>query len=99
MQDALDSKEMAINSPLIDKESIGYVSKIDVEDNNPLEPKEGPKSVRDLQQRLKIIKRVYRDPILGYFGVEKTTEKIKRRYYQEGLVKDVESHIEACVHY
>ena len=99
MQDALGSKETAINSPLIDKESIGYASEIDAEDNNPLEPKEGPKSVRDPQQRLKIIKKVYRDPILGYFGVKKTTEKIKRRYYQEGLVKDVESYIEACVYY
>ena len=99
MQDALGSKETAINSPLIDKESIGYASETDAEDNNPLELEEGPKSVRDPQYRLEIIKKAYRDPILGYFGVEKTAEKIKRRYHQKGLMKDVESYIQAYVYY
>ena len=36
------------------------------------------------------------DPYAGHFGIEKTTDLLRRKYYWQGLPKDVKDYVETC---
>jgi hypothetical protein len=36
------------------------------------------------------------DPYAGHFSIEKTTNLLRRKYYWQGLLKDVKDYVETC---
>ena len=44
----------------------------------------------------KLISQHYKNPLAGYFGIDKTTELVGRKYYWLSLRKDVESYVWGC---
>ncbi len=46
--------------------------------------------------RSELISRHHDDPLVGYFGIEKTRELIARKYYWPTLQRDVKAYIKGC---
>lgn len=46
--------------------------------------------------RQAVLYRHHDDPYAGHFGAERTLELVQRKYYWEGLAKDVAKYIRAC---
>ena len=46
--------------------------------------------------RLEVISRHHDDPLAGHFGIDKTRELIRRKYYWPSLRKDVKNYVREC---
>ncbi len=46
--------------------------------------------------RTELISRHYDDPLVGYFGIDKTRELIARKYYWLTLRRDIEAYVTSC---
>ena len=46
--------------------------------------------------RTELISRHHDNPLVGYFGIDKTRELIGRKYYWPSLKKDVEAYVKGC---
>ena len=46
--------------------------------------------------RQEIMKINHDDPYGGYFGVERTTEVIRRKYYWPSIARDIKNYVRSC---
>jgi len=61
------------------------------------EGQNAPEEVTDSRERSRILKSAHGDPMAGHFGVKRTTEKIRRRFFWPGMLQDVKRYIRECV--
>ena len=45
---------------------------------------------------MELVSRYHNDPLVGYFGIDKTKELIGRIYYWPSLQKDIEDYVKVC---
>lgn len=48
-------------------------------------------------ERLTVLQQYHDEPSAGHYGVDKTFERISKRYYWKGMRKDIEKHIKTCI--
>ena len=46
--------------------------------------------------RQELLSKCHNDPLAGHFGIDKTIDLIKRKYYWEGIPKDVKDYVSTC---
>ena len=49
-----------------------------------------------VKDRTEVLKKVHNDPFSGHLGVDKTTDKIRHRFYWPKYLKDVAEYIQQC---
>lgn len=61
------------------------------------EGQNAPEEVFGKRERDRVTRLAHGDPMAGHFGVKRTLEKIRRRFFWKGMREDVKKYIKECV--
>ncbi|KAL5518237.1 hypothetical protein EMCRGX_G003935 [Ephydatia muelleri] len=61
------------------------------------EPQDERYRVVKIDEKMRVLESVHKDPAGGHFGIHKTQEKIAERYYWKGMTKDVAEYCGTCL--